>query len=85
MSESDVRAEVAPVPFADQFGGGDSEEPPGKPKRHPIWRDVPDHQWNDWRWQSQNAIRSVRQLKGLIAFSPWKPSTKLRFRLIISH
>ena len=70
MSESDVRAEVAPVPFADQFGGGDSEEPPGKPKRHPIWRDVPDHQWNDWRWQSQNAIRSVRQLKGLIAFSP---------------
>jgi len=32
MSESDVRAEVAPVPFADQFGGGDSEEPPGKPK-----------------------------------------------------
>ncbi len=70
MSESDVRAEVAPVPFADQFGGGDNEEPPGKPKRHPIWRDVPDQQWNDWRWQSQNAIRSVRQLKGLITFSP---------------
>ena len=70
MSESDVRAEVAPVPFSDQFGGGDNEEPPGKPKRHPIWRDVPDQQWNDWRWQSQNAIRSVRQLKGLITFSP---------------
>ena len=30
---------------------------------HPLWRDVPHHQWDDWRWQSQNAVRSVRQLR----------------------
>jgi len=45
------------------------EEPPGKPRRHPLWRDVPDKQWDDWRWQSQNAIRSVRQLRELIPFT----------------
>jgi lysine 2,3-aminomutase len=48
----------------------EDEEPPGKPKRHPIWADVPDHLWDDWRWQSQHAIRSVRQLRDLLSFSP---------------
>ncbi len=48
----------------------DDEEPPGKPKRHPLWRKVPKKQWDDWRWQSQNAIRSVRQLRELLPFSP---------------
>src|SRR5947199_2215889 len=48
----------------------DDEEPPGKPRRHPLWRDVPDKHWDDWRWQSQNAIRSVRQLRNLLPFSP---------------
>jgi lysine 2,3-aminomutase len=48
----------------------EEEEPPGKPRRHPLWRDVPNHQWDDWRWQSQNAVRSVRQLRDLLPFSP---------------
>jgi len=34
-----------------------------------MWFDVPDHQWNDWHWQSQNAIRSVRQLRHLLRFT----------------
>src|SRR3982750_543104 len=48
----------------------DDEEPPSKSKRHPLWRKVPKKQWDDWRWQSQNAIRSVRQLRDLLPFSP---------------
>src|SRR6202521_2232646 len=47
----------------------DEEEPPGKSRRHPLWRKVPKRQWDDWRWQSQNAIRSVRQLRDLLPFS----------------
>src|SRR5215470_12252042 len=50
--------------------GIEEEEPPGKPKRHPLWRNVPKKLWDDWRWQSQNAIRSVRQLRDLLPFSP---------------
>src|SRR3954454_3070853 len=49
--------------------GHEEEEPPGKPRRHPLWRNVPKKQWDDWRWQSQNAIRSVRQLRDLLPFS----------------
>ncbi len=47
----------------------EDDEPPSKPKRHPLWRSVPKKLWDDWRWQSQNAIRSVRQLRDLLPFN----------------
>jgi lysine 2,3-aminomutase len=47
----------------------DDEEPPAKSMRHPLWRKVPKKLWDDWHWQSQNAIRSVRQLRDLLPFS----------------
>src|SRR5438094_3943040 len=71
MNESDERAGLEPPSATPRtLNGGDEEEPPGKPRRHPLWRDVPETQWNDWRWQSQNAIRSVRQLRNLLPFTP---------------
>src|SRR2546423_9313085 len=69
MNESEERTGLPPHP-APTLGGIEEEEPPGKPRRHPLWRAVPDKQWDDWRWQSQNAIRSVRQLRTLLPFSP---------------
>lgn len=51
----------------------DGDEPPSQPRdqtpRHPAWADVPDHEWNDWRWQSQNAVRTPKQLVELLPFS----------------
>ncbi len=70
MNEPDERTGPGPRAVSKTQFGFDEEEPPGKPRRHPIWRDVPAKQWNDWRWQSQNAIRSVRQLRNLLTFSP---------------
>src|SRR5271166_3723401 len=74
MSESEERTGLEPRPLNGAVhstnGASEEDEPPGKPRRHPLWRDVPDHLWDDWRWQSQNAIRSVRQLRGLLHFSP---------------
>jgi lysine 2,3-aminomutase len=69
MNESDERTglDLRSVP---ETVNVEEEEPPGKPKRHPLWRSVPKSQWNDWRWQSQNAIRSVRQLRDLLPFTP---------------
>jgi len=46
----------------------DNEEPPGTPRRHLKWMDVPDHEWDDWRWQMQNAIRTTSQLAEFFAF-----------------
>src|SRR5437660_1744154 len=71
MSETEERTGLEPRPFVPAGGAVEEEEPPGKqPRRHPLWRHVPDHLWDDWRWQSQNAIRSVRQLRGLLSFTP---------------
>jgi lysine 2,3-aminomutase len=69
MSESEERTGLDTAPIPQATTGVEEEEPPGKPRRHPLWRDVPDHLWDDWRWQSQNAVRSVRQLRDLLAFS----------------
>src|SRR3954471_18138984 len=67
MNEPEERSGNSPIGLS--CGTGD-EEPPGKPRRHPLWRNVPDKHWDDWRWQSQNAIRSVRQLRTLLPFPP---------------
>lgn len=70
MSESEQRTGVLPaVPVSGPLGG-DDDEPPSKPNRHRMWQDVPDSKWDDWHWQSQNAIRSVRQLRDLLPFTP---------------
>ena len=69
MNESEERTGIDPRGRAARERGFDDEEPPGKPRRHPLWRDVPKKQWDDWHWQSQNAIRSVRQLRNLLPFS----------------
>ncbi|HYV36264.1 MAG TPA: lysine 2,3-aminomutase, partial [Gemmataceae bacterium] len=68
MNESEERTGFEHRSVSPSVMGIDDDEPPGKPRRHPLWRDVPDKQWNDWRWQSQNAIRSVRQLRDLLPF-----------------
>src|SRR6476620_11180714 len=49
----------------------ESEEPPGsRPNlatpRHQRWTDVPLEQWEDWRWQMHNAVRTTRQLAELL-------------------
>ncbi len=48
----------------------ENEERPGTPRRHPRWSDVPVEQWDDWRWQMQNASRTTSQLAEFFAFSP---------------
>src|SRR5690349_15821163 len=59
------------IPNAVEFGDGD--EPPSltptHSTRHPAWSEVPDADWNDWRWQSQHAVRHPKQLLDLIPFS----------------
>jgi len=54
------------------------EEPPGSSvtlkrnasRRAPIWRDVPDSDWNDWRWQLRHRINTPEQLKSVIEMTP---------------
>lgn len=34
--------------------------------RHPAWRDVPDAQWSDWRWQLRHRVRDLATLEQLV-------------------
>jgi lysine 2,3-aminomutase len=39
--------------------------PDGKParsRRAPIWDDVPDEKWNDWRWQLSNRVNTLEEV-----------------------
>lgn len=57
---------------------GEFEEPPGSNKppqsacsrRAWVWREVPDVQWNDWRWQMRHRITELEQLKMVIRMTP---------------
>ncbi|KAA0222301.1 KamA family radical SAM protein [candidate division KSB1 bacterium] len=46
------------------------------------WKEIDPNQWNDWRWQLQNAIRSIDQLIDIVDdFSIEKPTWKQRLVL----
>ncbi|MER3440760.1 MAG: lysine 2,3-aminomutase [Gemmataceae bacterium] len=49
--------------------GLEEEEPPGRSRRWPQWHDVPDALWDDWRWQTQNSLRTVAQLARYLPLS----------------
>lgn len=49
---------------------GETEEPPDSSVRHARWKEVSKDQWEDWRWQMQNAVRTTSQLIELLPFSP---------------
>jgi lysine 2,3-aminomutase len=35
-------------------------------RRAPVWANVPDEKWNDWRWQLTNRLNSVDELEQVI-------------------
>mgnify|MGYP000964695644 CR=1 FL=1 len=38
-------------------------------KRAPIYREVPDEKWNDWRWQLSNRLNSVEDIEKVLSLS----------------
>ena len=41
-----------------------------KSRRFGLFQDVPDERWNDWKWQVQNRIETLDDLKKYIALTP---------------
>ena len=37
--------------------------------RNPIWRDVPEDDWNSWKWQMKNSVRSLSELRRAITLT----------------
>ena len=32
----------------------------------PLWRDVTEAQWNDWKWQAAHVVRTLDDLKKIL-------------------
>src|SRR5262245_57754970 len=71
MSEPEQRTGfMTNSPVTGTLLGVEDDEPPSTSPRHSLWQGIPEHQCEHGHWQSQNAIRSVRQLRELLPFSP---------------
>ena len=44
--------------------------PAGNTPRPAIWADVPDEQWNDWRWQMSHRITTYEEFSRVIHLTP---------------
>ena len=38
--------------------------------RHPAWADVPDHAWDDWRWQLRHRVTTLDELERRVELTP---------------
>ncbi|MBO2520965.1 MAG: lysine 2,3-aminomutase [Clostridia bacterium] len=36
----------------------------------PLWKDVTEAEWRDWRWQMRNRLRSIEELRQVINLTP---------------
>jgi len=55
----------AGVPFVNPRDPARAMGLDGKPavsRRAPIWADVPDEKWNDWRWQLSNRVNELEEV-----------------------
>src|SRR5689334_2985362 len=39
---------------------------PARSRRAPLWADVPDTQWDDWRWQLSNRVNSLEEIEAIL-------------------
>jgi len=56
------------------YSVAENEEPPSSGPalrgiRHPFWAQIPNSQWEDWRWQRQHSVRTTAQLAELLPLS----------------
>jgi lysine 2,3-aminomutase len=68
-----MQTAIEPAGATDESPSDQNEEPPSplyKSKMPPVlarlWADVTKDQWNDWRWQFKNRLRSLKELSSLL-------------------
>ena len=75
--ESEARVKPEPrsltaaedTPFVNQRDPARKLGPDGKPavsRRAPMWEDVPDEKWNDWKWQLSNRVNELAEIEQIL-------------------
>src|SRR6478752_6524772 len=60
---------AAEEPFVNRRDPAKVLGPDGRPavsRRAPIWYDVPDEKWNDWRWQLSNRVNDLEEIEAVL-------------------
>ena len=69
VAHQDAARTAAEAPFVNRFDPAMALGPNGAPavsRRAPIWEDVPDAQWNDWRWQLSHRVNDLAEIEGIL-------------------
>ena len=59
----------AEPPFVNRRDPAQVLGPDGRPavsRRAPIWEDVPDEKWNDWRWQLSHRVNDLEEIEQIL-------------------
>ena len=57
---------AAEAPFVNRRDPAKALGPDGQlavSRRAPIYQDVPDEKWNDWRWQLSNRVNDLEEIE----------------------
>ncbi|HTS15582.1 MAG TPA: hypothetical protein VMH24_07925, partial [Candidatus Sulfotelmatobacter sp.] len=97
MNEQEIQAAtkahdgaVVQAPFVNRRDPAKALGPDGKPavsRRAPRWQDVPDEQWNDWRWQLSHRVNDLDEIEGILELTDEEReglSASERFRVDIT-
>ena len=60
---------AAEAPFVNRRDPAQLLGPDGRPavsRRAPIWEDVPDEKWNDWRWQLSHRVNDLEEIEQVL-------------------
>ena len=69
VAHQEAVAVAAAAPWVNQRDPAQALGPDGRPavsRRAPIWHDVPDEKWNDWRWQLSNRVNSLDEVAAVL-------------------
>ena len=69
VAHQDAARVAAEAPFVNLTDPARALGPDGRPavsRRAPIYEDVPDEKWNDWRWQLSNRVNELAEIEGIL-------------------
>jgi lysine 2,3-aminomutase len=67
--EPAAHSELTETPFVNQRDPSrrmGSNGLPAVSRRAPLWADVPDEKWNDWRWQLSNRVNTLEEVEAVL-------------------
>ena len=69
VAHQEAARAAAEEPFVNRRDPARALGPDGRPavsRRAPIWDDVPDEKWNDWRWQLSNRVNDLEEIEAIL-------------------